>query len=738
MEVGLPPTLPPVYTASERAALIANAIVASSFDYDIIGLCEVFDEDARIVLWQKLRRRFPYQVTKADYDHVRVYNGVGETLSIGLPVLWALNGNTPGDGDMDYTPQDSGLMLLSRWPFAMKSTAGLNPDIVDEMEDEDMPVPATISIVNFMPYDDCAGNDCGSCKGLVYMRVVRDPARTYHVFFTHTQADTHKVEEEKEVRSKQIAAVEKFIRACTGNVVPFTQEVFFMGDLNIFGEQANSAQDGNEWKNYFGTPGKLLFDYAVDLWGREQCTGIIQNPPPGQPQGLRDPGPTASASYQPQYQRLDYIFGSTASGLAAQHLMIDYDLAMVPPGHPAVSYLSDHRPLRLDLATPRLNSTPRRALLVDLLNKQIFADNNQLLTQGQVKWYRFDAPGTYDFWLFQRRPACKFEVYLDTDLSRPRQQYRQPSQPEKDKSQYVLTSAPFLVKVFPTSRTGGEDVFTFRAHRHRGESPEDAIQLPYRIPTTESFPSGGQILNIDDPRTDWDDKDTKWFRLDGPLTNLKRPLHVKIILDAPHNDPAIGIALVKETAAGWKRIDRGGPGDSHYELNTELDRKDILYIQVQRVDGDTPRDLTFTLTAMTELSILLGSGRDDPRLICQKETSGWGADDIELAISVDGVLLRHVTEHELGGMEQDSVREIAQYLPMLVPYFDGVEFKVIEKDDISKDDIGRKTLLPFKKLTPALGFNTVDGVTTRGSLVIPVDDGTYAVQVAVSSWDEKL
>ncbi|MHB1307982.1 MAG: hypothetical protein ACYC23_12975, partial [Limisphaerales bacterium] len=161
--------------------------------------------------------------------------------------------------------------------------------------------------------------------------------------------------------------------------------------------------------------------------------------------------------------------------LAAQHLSLDYELARVPPGHPDVSYLSDHRPLRLDLARPRPHSTPHEAMLPAFPPAPAFPvmiDSEQLLTEGQVKWYRFNVAGTYDFRLDEGDAKCGFEVYLDTDLSRPRQQYRGEENPDTGKK-FVLASAPFLVKVF---RVQGHRTGRHQPQRHRGGNPANARQ----------------------------------------------------------------------------------------------------------------------------------------------------------------------------------------------------------------------------------------------------------------------
>jgi hypothetical protein len=549
------------------------------------------------------------------------------------------------------------------------------------------------------------------------------------VFFSHTQADDDRVEENAGDRSDQMKAVESFIRGCTGGL-PASGEVFFMGDLNIVGKPHDDSGGVGEWVRIFDTAGRPLVDDLVDLWGRRQCTGS---------KGLRDPGITATVRYDPQEQRLDYILGSVVSGLAAQHMMIDHDLATVPPGHPEVSFMSDHLPVRLDLARPRPFSTPHGALIV--APQPIFIDT-QWLIEGQVVWYRFDKPGTYDFKLTEGEDRCGFEVYLDTDLSRPRRQYRTEEQPDLGKK-FVLASAPFLVKVFPFSRTG-EVRFQFRAHLHQGLSPFDSIQLPYGVPVLEAFPDPmptPQLLNLDNSETPWDDKDTKWFRLDGPQISLGSPLDVLIVVESTEGDAPFGVRLVNKSGATWTSLDRAGTDRRRYELRTRIDKGEQLYVCVSRDDLPALRRLHFTVTAKTDLSLLIGGSRGRPRLICMDETSGWGADDIELDITVDGHGLRYIDNDEIGDMEQDAVRDLDQWIPEFVPYRQGVGFRVIELDDIDPNDIGSQTLPPHDQLATKPAFvitrSNPDG-SIRGALHVDVDDGRYDVQVTVTTWDEQF
>lgn len=733
MEVGMPPSLPPVTTAEERAELIADGILASAFDYDIVCLCEVFDEDSRDILRNRLRGRFPWIVTKADFGYIGTELGAAPLVDLPLQGLSFVSGLVFNPlSILSYRPEDSGLMLFSRWPFATEGLLSLPPEVVGLLQAGPLgtAIPAKVPRVSFHPYSSTTGNDKFAAKGVLYARIERSPGQTYHVFFSHTQADEDHVEENAGERGDQMTAVESFVRGCVGGFPP-AGEVFFMGDLNILGELQDDADGAREWSRTFGRPGRLLVDDMVDLWGRRQCTGH---------KGLRDPGMTATVRYPPQEQRLDYILGSATSRLAAQHMMIDHALATVPPGHPEVSYMSDHLPLRLDLAAPRPFSTPHGAMLVPV--QSMFIDT-QWLIEGQVVWYRFDKPGTYDFMLAEGADRCGFEVYLDTDLSRPRRQYRTEERVDLGKK-FVLASAPFLVKVFPFSRNG-EARFQFRAHLHQGISPEDAVQLPYGVPVPESFPEpvpGPQLLNLDHMGTGWDDKDTKWFRLDGPQIPLDAPLEVTIAAQQTDGDAPFGIRLVKQVPGDWRLLAEAGPGERRYELRTRVGTGEQLYVCIFRHDLPALRRLHLAVTASADISLLLGGSRGRPRLICEDETSGWGADDIELDLTVDGKPLRYIKNGEIGDMEQDAVRDLDQWVPELLPYRLGVGFRVIELDDIDANDIGSQTLPPHGQLAASgaifLTNRTDPDGTVHGSLHVDVDDGRYDVQVKVTTWDEQF
>ena len=88
MEIGFPPSIPPVYTAPFRAALISRAIIDSPEEIDVVCLNEIFDEPSRSILSDELSGEFPFQVSKADTFHTRIVSpGLSDDV---LEKVWEL------------------------------------------------------------------------------------------------------------------------------------------------------------------------------------------------------------------------------------------------------------------------------------------------------------------------------------------------------------------------------------------------------------------------------------------------------------------------------------------------------------------------------------------------------------------------------------------------------------------------------------------------------------------------
>ncbi|MEV3903290.1 endonuclease/exonuclease/phosphatase family protein [Mycobacterium sp. NPDC050551] len=722
MEMGFPPSIPPVYTAPQRAALIAKAILNNPEEIDVVCLNEVFDEPARDVLSAKLRAKFPYQVAKADTFHTRIVRpGFAGDLE---EAVWEITMGPLADlaGLAALKFEDSGLFLASRYPFA---TVPAPPGAADLL---DPAFAGKVPVVRFLMYAAASDNDKFAAKGVLYARLKPPGTDERHVFISHTQADTDKIGENTGDRRKQMQDVAKFISRCVGESPPFSKEVFFLGDLNVVGHRDQDGAPapgaaGDEWRSLFGKPGAPLHDQLVDRWGRDQC--------PGGGSGRTDRGFTADAVYPPYRQRLDYVFTSATSRLAAQHLRIDRELA---DPHGLVPYLSDHHPLRADFHEAKPFRTPATAVDVP---SQVDYTGSGTLQQGSVQWFRVDVPGTYDIRLEVHRTQMGFAIYLGDDFSTPQPPYRNPSDPELGE-RFVLM-APFFIKVFLRNRRS-EGNFTLHMHRHEGRTWRDAIVLVPEKARTEWFPE--QPFNINTGDADWDVSESKWFLVETPRIALPRPVELFVDVEYAVVDGAYPTDVVL-TVGRWngvtpsaKRIIDAGPG-SQPNVGWAAKENEHFFVLVQRTT-DPSRKVEFKIVLRTPINLLLTSPAIETTLTCQQETSGWGADDIALQVRADGKMIVDLPNSKIGDFEDDAVRTVGDKFPApITPYLDGVEVSVIEEDDIDDNDVGTGSIPPVADAATTPGFTVLDeGLDGRISGVarIRVDDGWYAFACRISRW----
>lgn len=723
MEVGWPPSLPPTYTAPDRAALIAKNILTSEHDYDIVCLNEVFDEDARDILSNELRGKYPYQVTKADLLYTRLVRpGLLDDISnkvfdlafeplLNVAALFALK------------LEDSGLFLASRWPFA---TIPLVQAVIDELGVAEAAAlfPDGMLDVSFMTYGDCSGGDCRASKGVLHARLQQSPDISHDIFMSHTQADDDSVGENATERALQLASVWQFVTARVGGP-PFVNPTYFLGDLNIVAGLADDATLPAEWQAFFATAGQPFTDHLQDQWGQLQCRGGSS--------GLTDPGFSADVRYPPLRQRLDEIVASTGP-LVSQHVRIDWPLAEAPPGIEGISRLSDHRPLGVHLGRPHPHAAPQDALL---LVNTFESDQNRLLGPGEVFWYRFDLQGTYEFTLDHDDPDVFYEIYLGSDLSNPQPPYRNETNPRYG-TRYVLL-APFFVKV-GNRRRDREFIYSFRSHRHEGASPNDAIHLIPTIPYPQAFPNAQQ-LNGDSGLTPWPDPDTKFFLVETPRVDSNRPISMSAELTWADQDAKLTLWVAEWDAPNPPAmLDDAGGDISPRSVRWQGKPGQTFLLGVGRLDPAHP-GIDFTITAQIDISLLIGGRPGNPVLVCTDETSGWGADDIALDFASDTGWSRHVSNDELGDFDQDDVRDLWQYIPDVVSYEDGLTVTVIEEDDIDDDDVGSQTIPPFAQVlgwpqwTP-IGPDDPHRIT--GAVTIDVDDGTYTFRCTLATWDPRV
>lgn len=718
----------PTTTAEARARAIAKNILASAHDYDIVCLNEVFDEDARDIFVARLRGQYPFAVTKADYLNLGVMWGGLPPLSIN-PAAAALTVTgiafLAGWADLGAPKfEDSGVMIFSRWPFETRPLTDTLIGLLDPFAVTQL-TPIGLPVVDFLPFADSTANDKWAAKGLVHARFVRPDRRTIDIFATHTQADEHAVSEEKGTRRKQFEAMEKRVAEATADRAADDLHLL-VGDLNVPGGQDAVALDGitAEWGALFagaGPAARLL----IDTWGREQAVGAP---------GLRDPGTTASVDYPPPRQRLDYVLRNPLSPIAVQHVYVDHALETAPPGLAGVaSKLSDHSPLGVDLFRVLPDNAPQRAR--QLTPSPDDSDDNTL-QDAQVRWYRIDEDGTYAIRLWSNQSVA-YQVYLDTDLSRPWPQYRKEFHPDFGEK-FVLPDAPFLIKV-AMARRHSEAAYQLRVRRFTGAHRWEALQIVPGRPRKYSFPPPQTPLGGGDPSVPWDTVDAMWFRFDAPEV-AKDHIPMRVSLTTA-GSPAV-LALGLDDGVAVHQLDETHTDGPRVELAWDARPGDRHLLTVRR--EDLGQGLDFEIEGTIPVTLFVGGQAGAPEIVCAEETSGWGSDDIALSVSADGTLVRDISNDEVGDMDGADDRGLAGFLTADVAFVDNLTITVIEEDWPDGDDRGSRAVPPLPEGPVSVGQVLAPGVTVTATPTwfqadvttsIDVDDGRYEFRHRLARWN---
>ena len=475
-------------TNRERAALLAQNILAS--DVEIIALNEVFDDDARDELVDRLATAFPWYV--------------------------AYIGN-------DFDLSDSGLMLFSRFEF---QTMQLEAAHVYECGDVEIGYGGIRSEcsddrLGFVEFE-CApeyasDSDCLASKGVGLVKVALPFDTTLYVGFSHFLASypddgsdilfPGEVERCAKTRDRRRAlrAFEKMVADAvaedTGSM--FDAHVVLMGDLNVNGNPfhgLSSACLDAEWEDAFSAAAEFRFTSCADH-DRQTCIDqervlveswrfTTSKADLGRSSGFDFTLDLGDEARRGEGERLDYVLvrGPVAldpaiSLMIPQHLTIEYPLSG------AVGELSDHLPLAANLLLPgrdRLptHSTPKEARpLVLPPGGSNVQTAMEITIPGQMQWLRFHGErGTYTFLAASDSATpVGFDLYAPTDLSRP----IEPRREDRDRGfVYVLNHPPYFLRTWagrpadPEARDrAATTTYSVVAHRHDCTSPAEACIL---------------------------------------------------------------------------------------------------------------------------------------------------------------------------------------------------------------------------------------------------------------------
>ena len=397
---------------THRAAKIAEGILKRT-TADVIALNEVVGEDARAVLVNQLKNRYPHYIGKLDEDG-------------------------------DSTEQDSGLMLFSKWPFVDLSKNAYTEYHTDLAWEG----TATANQVGFVLYEDyhddaCDGVDCFANKGAGLVRL-RNPHThaIVNVVFTHMQAsygddDDDEAKDRVIARRYQMRAIEDLIRGSLTESELRNELLLVCGDLNINGNRYTWSPPSNydpEWEWYFSA----YHSYNHPSHGFFACGNKLCDPEPGKSWLMDswhyttspgDIGQTQGGAleflHRGEGERLDYILYASPQPhkgiftykkemkICAQHMTLAYEVGE----DDGLQQFSDHLPVHGDYNLWADHCCPQEAHEVAF---HLHANQHvpgEITYPGSMQWYLINKSGTYSMRV--NNPDVEFLVYEAEDLSHP-------------------------------------------------------------------------------------------------------------------------------------------------------------------------------------------------------------------------------------------------------------------------------------------------------------------------------
>jgi endonuclease/exonuclease/phosphatase family metal-dependent hydrolase len=573
--------LPSVVTSSggesegraERVVQALRALPASE-QPDVIAFNEVFNEDGREKLYKGLAPVWPHAAYKLDDCMLA---------------------------------QDSGLMLVSRLPFATLNVVA-------------PPFPGVIKggTVAFQAYDASAASDMLACKGVGVVQVMT-PIGRVTLAFTHLQASYDGIEDQhRDIRAKQLDTIEGVLARLLGPEPNNWVWVIVMGDLNIRGDPSALS---NEWAATFGPGSSLWQGPFADGWRTFMR-------PPGSSMEL-DPGFTNNDLESGLLTRLDYqLFKRhTERALVPQHMFSRF------------RNLSDHWSLEALVHLQSPHCTPSTAIelaSITPLSSGLRAVQVEIRFEGSYQWIFAKEPGTYS--IFVRREVEAI-VYAVDNLSDPWRAFDDSDMRLMDdvvrregaefrlgpKGKQYAVEGPFfiLIRSNPRGLTGPYTGFSHvGVLRHTGASPGEAIFLhPWAEPLDPQLPVGKQLGKTD----------TCWFRL-RIGSALSGAAHTSRFLLDNRTGASAHFALVDGSEQELTAQRLNGPAELTF---TVPGPEDLMYLTLLRQNHS---QVDFRVSWKSGLTYLRDDKNIRPLCLRAIDETGWdlaGADEIRMKLFAD-------------------------------------------------------------------------------------------------------
>ena len=430
--------------AEEKAERIANDLLAlpPASRPEVIAFNEVFDDEGREVLTQRLKALWPNFTDKIT----------------GLRL------------------DDSGLILFSIFPFA---TFPDGSTLYQEM------------------YDDAAGEDQLTAKGFGIVKI-NTPIAGTTIVFTHMQASSDEIEDEyDDIRAKQFQQIFAALGKVFEEDAGLWGRAILIGDLNVRGDKGAKA---GEWAAVFGTsPTGNSFSPLLDGWR----TFML---PPGVPTVIDEgytqrnfgTGVLQRLDYmcfsRPQHSDIRLVPHRMFIRFNQQsdHYGLEGIIASPTPNctpSDAIDILVSPGTLQ----SPTNPSTVRSIVL-------------NFPVVGGFQWVYVRKPGTYSIWptdanlqVFAQSDMSTPLARLDTvrwrDLPPSISGSSEKTYAQNPRGEVFVSREPFFIALRRVRLDTGTSFL--KLIEHAGESPATAIGLQLHGTVDSTFPIG-QMLGADD------------------------------------------------------------------------------------------------------------------------------------------------------------------------------------------------------------------------------------------------
>ncbi len=643
---------------------LADTIIARYHDLDVIALNEVWDEDARKILADRLRDRYPIQVRKIDAPLLTIR---GEVFTEGANA----------EGEVDVKGEDSGLMLFAKDDFAV------DPLPVAQYRwrnDANGTLEASTKQVAFVLYEACTGDDCLAAKGAALIRLRhKGDGQVHNIVFTHMQADYDDGASHDDTRLKQLQDIRDMIRTTVpgleSRLADARETLFVVGDLNV-----PFLKTREEWDNRFGSGW-----FATAMYESMAFSGSPDDKTP---------------TNQFDEERLDYILSSPKPFVApAKHTCTQH--VTVPVAFRDLE--SDHYMVHADIQRGSYHCSPSAAYRLTVPASGQLQDVDQspgnsaldvtaISAPGAMQWVLVESSAGGTFSIGTDQNAIVADVYLPEDLTTPVARYNETKAPvpacirhcyAQDK--YVLPQK-FYIRVRGATRNTTGD-YALGVRRHTCRSKEDACLLGIGPPSGAKL-SPENVVQGTTPQNE------AWFRFDVTGTATSGDAQTIELTAKDIDGQRVRVELRDlELAAGSGATQQTRAGNTQtYKVRATQGSKGYLRIwQTAPRPGSASTDITATYDSNLRY-LRIG------QLICRDETDPHsGSDDIFTRLRIDGKN-RRVPSSDYVEFNCDAHNDPAdwgRYFPNdEVRYLDGVSIRIIEDDDASANDEANRVSIP--------------------------------------------